>query len=181
MQYVKDFMPEYRYLKENGMPEEMIEEFYNSVAHAVIKDDWKYKAHNSPLNATGEDTGLQAGAFVYQRGTLREKPEEKKDTSTGWSSIKLCVIPLRCEDDHDVYIEKVDIVEQLESPELQHAIRSLPDRRQEIIELLNDEWSQRQIAQKFGITEAAVSRHVRIIRDAVTPYYRENHWLKVNF
>ena len=111
----------------------------------------------------------------------KEVNTEEVENRIEWSSIKIIAVSLATEDNTDIYLEHVEITEQLADKELQNAIWSLSSRQQEILELLVDGWTQKKIAERLGISGAAVCKHVRVIANRLEPYYREYHWLKVNF
>ncbi len=189
MKYIKEFMAEYRYLKKNGMTEEAVEEFYTSVAYDAIASDWRYTAHNLSLFGNS-DNGLSPDTFAYPRGSVRkanktaDELEAMEKGDSAWSSIKLIVVPLtakeRADEADNLYAESVHITRQLESREMQQTIRSMSERRQYILELMVDGWSQTAIAEKLGISIAAVCKHIKAIREALEPFYREEHWLKIS-
>lgn len=210
MKYRKEFLEEYRQLKKHGMPEELIEDYYTSVAREVIRSNDRYIRHNKCLysNSKGD---FNPDIFYYQSGSLRkqdkageesaeveksiedlekedqcrnqqgaiEDDSEKTENTTDWATIKIIAVSLATEDNTDIYVEHVEITEQLGDAELQKAIWSLSERQQEILELILDGWRQNRIAERLGISGAAVCKHVKIIEKVLEPYYRKTRWLKI--
>lgn len=178
----KDFMPEYRRLQEAGMPESSIIEFYWSAAHASLTNDENYHRHNRSLESNMAGKTHSSDIFYYRRGSEKaeKKSEAELEDTTGWCNIKIIMVPLVAEDDSDHYLEHVEITEQLADKELQEAIMSLSSVQQEILELVLDDWPQIEIAKRLGISAAAVCKNIGTIRKRLEPYFRFNHWLKVN-
>lgn len=177
--YYSDFYDDYLFLKSLGMSEEYINEFFFSVAYESIRNDINFNKHNRPMFSQDEERNrlLDSGIFTYR---LASQTEEEEKEQMGWSSIKVSVTVLSTEDNTDIYIENVEITEQLADKELQDAVHSLSDRQQKILELMVDGWPQKKIAAHLGISGAAVCKNVETIRKRLGPYYRKNHWLKVN-
>ena len=176
------FTQEAAWLRACGMEEGQILEFRDSIALSVYRSNKRYKAHNLPLYGQGDgEDGGNPDVFAYQRGADKKRDMSSKKEQTDWTSIRLIVVPLATEDDYqrDVYLEAWDIVEQLDNPGLQAAIREMPEKRQYILELMIDGWSQREIAQKLGVSDAAITKQVKKIREALKPFYREIYQVKI--
>ena len=180
--YVDSFLKERQYLLANGMSESQVRDFYESIAHDVITNEEQYERHNLSLESSSND---ETGTFAYPRGTSRgadkstDELEAAKKGDIAWSSIKMCIMPLATIDETDIYVEAVEIIEQLADRELQQVFRTLSKRRQFITILLCAGWSQRRIAKKLHISDTAVSNGVAVIRKTLEPYYRTRGWLKV--
>ena len=174
MKYIKAFEKDYKFLKEHGMSEAAIEDFYTSFFHKAYLDDEWFRKHSVLF-----DPAANPDSLAYQRGTPKKKTEAEKADVTGWSAIKMTIVPLAVNDTTDCYIEHVQIVEQIGDRELQAALWSLSKDNQFILELLLDGWAQKDIAKKLNLSNAAISNHVAVIRKAVEPYYRTRGWLKV--
>ena len=178
----EDFLPEYHRLQEAGMQESSIVEFYWSAAHAAITNDESYRRHNRSLESNMASEKHSPDIFCYRRGSEKaeKKSEAELEDTTGWCNIKIIMVPLVAEEDSEHYLEHVEITEQVADKELREAIMSLSSMQQEILELVLDDWPQIEIAKRLGISAAAVCKNIGTIRKRLEPYFRFNHWLKVN-
>lgn len=183
MKYVKAFEPEHKWLLKNGLSEDQIEVFYTEVALDIIRSDYRYERHNLPMfgqnKSEDDDDKEQFGHFVHRRGSQRDKSAAEEEDETGWCAMKLCITPIYTEDNTDAYLESVSIVEQLGDKELIDTIASMTERRQQILELLVDEWPQKKIAAHLGISGAAVSKHVAAIEKTLEPYFVKTRWIRL--
>ena len=183
MLYWKYFKEDYQWLKAHGATKEQIDFYYKTVALDGLRNDVRYDRHNLPLygqnKSEDDDDKEQFGHFVYQRGSQRDKSAAEEEDETGWCAMKLCITPIYAEDNTDVYLESVSIVEQLGDKELIDAIASMTERRQQILELLVDEWPQKKIAAYLGISGAAVSKHVAAIEKTLEPYFVKTRWIRL--
>ena len=202
--YMRYFRKDYEFLASIGETEEEIEEFFATVAHDGIRNDINYAKHNLPMfgkkkNEDASDTGQfyhRSGGDSKKRNKSDrvETKDEGRDNETseelelagdeerdltGWSSIRVSATSLSTEDNTDVFIEEISIFEQLGDEDLLHEVYSLSAQQQEILEMLVRNFKQKDIAKYFGISEAAVSKHVRAIRKKMEPYYRERRWIKI--
>lgn len=174
---------EYRDLKKLGLSYETIGWYYNNIALESIEDSIKYDVYNLPLFGQGDDKNhgcdLDHGIFFCRSwsleitgGSSSSKSEQiSSQDDIPWSSIKMCVYPIQTCDGRDAYIEQLEIAgREGYSKELKKMLDGLSECNKQIIAGIMNGMSQRQIARKLGVSDAAVSKRMVTIRKRLEPY-----------
>ena len=172
MTYVKAFTAELNYYKKNGMSDEQIEQMYELFLEERRSDD-RFRAHVRSM----EGANLDTGTIMVQRGSQRRDSAKAEADPMNWSSIIPTVFVMVEEDHHEQYSDFLPIRDLLEKKELTDVLDEFNARKTTITEYLVRDYSQTEISDLLGVSNAAVSKQVAAIRAAVEPFAIKYHYI----
>ena len=176
--YIKEFSREYSRLKQHGMTDDQIKDFYPlwlEIFRSNARFDnntWRFG-----VGTTGSDIeGTIAIPWQYdgtqsQCRKYREAVKNAQDhADTSWTSKNLTR--------HDISTSDPDWSDFHEyDEELITLISSLSETDHLIIEHLEAHKQKQEVAEALGVTKKTVSSHMRTIKDTLEPYFRKYHLL----
>lgn len=188
--YIKAFRFEFRRLEEAGMKEIEIEAFYPTW-HEIFCSNVRYKENTWHLSDSGDDDGrIECSIMIPWEydGTQKNRKANRKAMTehtesegySPWSSIRPHTYEISSPDITDELFGKYDetqpLLEQIGDLALYRALCDLPDIELDILEMRMHDLKQKEIAEKLGISGAAVCKRMKHIEKKLGPYFREKHF-----